>query len=123
MALTVFHDTLRERLAKISTGLTNKGLIESFGGIFENLKAFLEIFDRKEDLQKLSSLKGKEHKASEWAAPKSRMELLGAWERDVRLRYGTRIDCYRSTSLEKKLIPLIIKRYAEQVEGLEKNGS
>lgn len=114
---------LIDRLSEASelSGIALEGVGPS-QDFFEKESAKEEIFklfDRSEYVKSLHDLENKPHKAKERMLLKSPVEFMAGLERDVRARFGSRIDNYRSAALSKRMPTMFFERYRRFIESME----
>ena len=114
---------LIERLIEASSArgsaLEGKSTTPDFFSKEATLDGIFKLFDRTEYVAKLKKLETKSHLIKERMAAKSPVEFMAGLERDVRARYGSRLDNYRSAALSKRMPALFFERYRGSIETLE----
>jgi hypothetical protein len=115
--LKKFQSSLRALLERAARAARNTARSRAFfdDAQFGSWEDVYKLFDRKDLLVRLKGLLGREHNAADWAAPKSQMEYLAGWERDVTALRRTRLDRYRAASQEKIFIGANIEQFAAEL--------
>lgn len=94
MSYETFSKDFPKRLVDAADQIKNGGNIPAFAHELPSMDQVIEIFDRTAEIDKLRSLKSIKHDAAPWVGHKSRVEVLAGCERDVRVRYHSRMNAY-----------------------------